>query len=81
MIVVVIEVEGPDSITIKKGPNRGSKVSRLQLTIGDDDDEVIGLTAWRETAERWGNATEEEGLKMGDVVFLESEHLVTSRSI
>jgi hypothetical protein len=67
-------MEGPDSMTIKKkGVNEGSKVSRLKLTIGDDDDSVVELVAWRETAERWGNSTEEMGVKKGDVVFLESK--------
>jgi hypothetical protein len=70
ILVVVIDVQGPDSVTIKKGVAEGTKVSRLQLTVGDDDDAIASLTAWRETAERWGNATEDVGLKKGDVVFL-----------
>lgn len=65
-------MQGPDSVTVKKGPNEGTKVSRLRLTIGDDDDSVVEAVAWRETAERWGNSTEEEGIKKGDVVFLEN---------
>jgi hypothetical protein len=72
MVVAIIDLQGPDSVTIKKGMNEGTKVSRLELTIGDDDDSIASLTAWRETAEKWGNATEEAGVKKGDVIFLES---------
>ena len=76
VLVAIVELEGPDTVTTKKAHLEGSKISRLRLTVGDDDDSIVSLTAWRETAERWGNTTDEVGLKRGDVVFLESLSLL-----
>lgn len=72
VLVAVLEVEGPDTICIKKGPDAGREVSILKLIVGDED-AVCKLTAWREVAERWGGSyASEEGIKRGDIVLFQS---------
>jgi len=75
ILAVVLEVEGPDTIRIKKGAEAGKEVSLLKLILGDEDGCVCKLTAWRETAETWGGAdpaVTAAGIKRGDIVLLEN---------
>lgn len=78
-----MEVDGPESVTIKKGRDAGKEVGVLKLVVCDGDDEAIfcKVTAWRETADIWGgisasnvNADEtiQDYVTRGDVVLLES---------
>ncbi|KDQ32874.1 hypothetical protein PLEOSDRAFT_48650 [Pleurotus ostreatus PC15] len=67
VLAVVLELEGPDVIRIKKGPDAGKEVSLLKMILGDDEGSVCKLTAWREIAECWG-AEDASGIKRGDVV-------------
>ena len=73
LLLAVLEVDGPDTIRVKKGPEAGQEVSILKVILGDEDG-VCKLTAWREVAEEWGGYAETEGVKRGDVVYLESKH-------
>ena len=75
LLAAVMEVEGPDTIYIKKGADAGKEVSILKTIIGDEDGGVCRLTAWREVAEQWGGSyanTPAPSLKRGDVVYLQS---------
>lgn len=74
LLLAVLEIEGPDTIRIKRGIEAGKEVSILKIILGDEENEVSKLTAWREVAEEWGGSTEAEGAKRGDVVYLESKH-------
>lgn len=67
LLLAVLEVEGPDTIRIKKGADAGKEVSILKTILGDEDGNVCKLTAWRDVADSWG------GVKRGDVVLIESE--------
>lgn len=84
LLVAVLEVDGPDTVTIKKGPDAGREVGVLKLVIGDEEGGVCKLTAWREVADLWGGIkedefedsmmeTESEGVRRGDIVYLQSE--------
>lgn len=78
LLVAIMEVEGPDTIHIKKGPDSGKEVSILKIIVGDEDGGVCRLTAWREVAEQWGGSyanTPAPSLKRGDVVYLQSVFL------
>ncbi|KAH9932464.1 uncharacterized protein B0H18DRAFT_985642 [Fomitopsis serialis] len=72
ILAAVLEVEGPDTIRIKKGAEAGKEVSLLKLILGDEEGCVCKLTAWRETAETWGGADAAAGVKRGDIVLLEN---------
>ena len=75
LLAAVLEVDGPDTIHIKKGAEAGKEVSLLKLILGDEEGAVCKLTAWREVAESWGGADPAETaprVKRGDVVLLES---------
>ena len=72
VLLAVLELEGPDNITIKKGPDAGKQVSILKMILSDDAGEVCKLTAWREVADDWGGNGEMVGPKRGDIVFMES---------
>ena len=76
LLVAILEVEGPDTIHIKKGADVGKAVSILKVIIGDEDGGVCRLTAWREVAEQWGGSYTDKSmpsLKRGDIVYLQSE--------
>lgn len=76
LLLAILEIEGPDSIRIKKGVDAGKEVSILKIILGDEENNVCKLTAWREVAEEWGGCiTDTEGAKRGDVVYLQSEQL------
>ncbi|KAI0674913.1 hypothetical protein C8Q78DRAFT_509578 [Trametes maxima] len=84
VLAAVLEVDGPDSVRIKKGPDAGKEVSLLKFIIGDESGGICKLTAWRETADAWGGAaplmspqggTEDSrtpATKKGDIVLLEN---------
>ncbi|KAF6761318.1 hypothetical protein DFP72DRAFT_1165765 [Ephemerocybe angulata] len=71
-LLAVLEVEGPDVITIWKGREAGKQVGILKGILGDEEGRVCKFTGWREVAEEWGGVGEGEGWKRGDVVYLES---------
>ena len=84
LLVAVLEVEGPETVTIKRGPNAGNEVTVLKFIVGDESGAVSKLTAWRETAERWSgllsqdmdDSTAElanEAVTKGDVVYITSD--------
>ncbi|KAJ3494012.1 hypothetical protein NLJ89_g10899 [Agrocybe chaxingu] len=72
LLVAILEVEGPDTIRVKKGVDAGKEVSVLKLILGEEDGSVGKLTAWREVAEEWGGAGKKVGVKRGDVVHFEN---------
>lgn len=75
ILAAVLEVDGPDSIRIKKGPDAGKEVSLLKLILGDESGGICKLAAWRATAEDWGGlnpAVPTPATKKGDIVLLES---------
>lgn len=73
LLLAVLEVDGPDEVTIRRGPDAGRVVSVLRLIIGDEESTIRKLVAWREVAETWGGAAQEAvGIRRGDVVYFES---------
>jgi hypothetical protein len=82
LLLAVLEVEGPDEVTVRRGPDAGRVVSVLRLIVGDEASTIRKLTAWREVAEAWGGATQDAvGIRCGDVVYFESTSIVTISSI
>ena len=76
LLLAVLEVEGPDEVTVRRGPDAGHVVSVLRLIVGDEASTIRKLTAWREVAEAWGGATQDAvGIRNGDVVYFESTSL------
>lgn len=67
VLLATLEVEGPDRVSVKKGPDAGKEVSVLRMILGDEDGSVCKLTAWREVADAWGAL----GVKRGDIIYLE----------
>lgn len=73
VLLAVLEVEGPDTIRTKKGPDAGKEISILKMILGDEDGSLSKLTAWRETANVWGGSGPKDvAAKRGDVVLIES---------
>jgi hypothetical protein len=73
LLLAVLEVDGPDDVTVRRGPDAGRVVSVLRLIVGDEASTIRKLTAWREVAEAWGGATQDAvGIRCGDVVYFES---------
>ncbi|KAG2747662.1 hypothetical protein P692DRAFT_20574627 [Suillus brevipes Sb2] len=72
VLLATLEVEGPDTVHVKKGPDAGKEVSVLKMILGDEDGSVCKLTAWREVADAWGAL----GVKRGDIIYL--EHLAAT---
>jgi hypothetical protein len=73
VVLAVLEVEGPDTIRIKKGADAGREVSILKMILGDEDGTVVKLTAWREIADEWGGSGKAVATKRGDIVHIESQ--------
>jgi len=74
VLLAVLEVEGPDTIRTKKGPDAGKEISILKMILGDEDGNVCKLVAWREIAEAWGGTDKNSiGVKRGDIVLIQSE--------
>jgi hypothetical protein len=81
LLLAVLEVEGPDEVTVRRGPDAGRVVSVLRLIVGDEASTIRKLTAWREVAEAWGGATQDTvGIRCGDVVYFESPSLRIHRA-
>jgi len=73
VLMAVLEVEGPDTVTIRKGQQAGDQVSILKMILGDGDGNVLKLTAWRDVAEMWGIETDTQPLiRRGDIVLFQS---------
>ncbi|KAK7437955.1 hypothetical protein VKT23_018390 [Stygiomarasmius scandens] len=73
MLLAVLEVEGPDTIRTKKGPDAGKEISILKMILGDEDGNVCKLVAWREIAEAWGGTDKNSiGVKRGDIVLIQN---------
>jgi hypothetical protein len=79
LLLAVLEVDGPDEVTVRRGPDAGHVVSVLRLIVGDEASTIRKLTAWREVAEYWGGTAQEmagggggERVRRGDVVHFES---------
>ncbi|KAI9509583.1 hypothetical protein F5148DRAFT_1012086 [Russula earlei] len=74
LLLAVLEVDGPDEVTVRRGPDTGHSISVLRLIVSDEASTIRKLTAWREIAETWGGAMQEAvGIRRGDVVYFESE--------
>ena len=73
VLLAVLEVEGPDTIRIKKGPEAGKEVTILKMILGDEEGTACKLTAWREVAEEWGGSGKSVAAKRGDIVHIESK--------
>ncbi|KAI0708902.1 hypothetical protein C8T65DRAFT_718368 [Cerioporus squamosus] len=77
LLVAVLEIEGPDSIRVKKGPDTGKEVCLLKLVLGDESGGICKLSAWREVAEDWAGLNPSthalsQPVKKGDIVFVEN---------
>jgi len=73
VLMAVLEVEGPDTVTIRKGQQAGNQVSILKMILGDGDGNVLKLTAWRDVAEMWGIEADTQPLiRRGDIVLFQS---------
>lgn len=72
ILIAVLELEGPDTIRIKKGADAGREVAVLKMILGDEEGCISKLTAWREVAESWGGVGDVVGVKRGDVIYVES---------
>lgn len=72
MLLAALEVQGPDTIRVKKGSDAGQEVSVLKLILADDQGSVCKLTAWRDTADAWGGLGASPVLKRGDIAYFES---------
>ena len=76
LLVAILEIEGPETIRIKKGLDAGTEVTLLKFIVGDETGAICRLSAWREVAEDWAGldpASKTPQAKKGDIVFLESE--------
>lgn len=73
VLMVVLEVEGPDTVTIRKGQHAGNQASILKMILGDGDGNILKLTAWRDVAEMWGiGADTQPPIRRGDIVIFQS---------
>jgi len=72
MLLAALEVQGPDTVRVKQGPDAGQQVSILKLILGDDQGSVCKMTAWRDTADAWAGLGPSPGLTRGDVLYFES---------
>ncbi|KAG8883464.1 hypothetical protein FRB97_006592 [Tulasnella sp. 331] len=76
LLVAVLEIEGPTTITTKAGV----EIGLLKLIVGDELGAVAKIVCWRETAMKWGGGEDRMGegaVRKGDVVFLEKDVAVT----
>jgi hypothetical protein len=71
-LVAILDLNGPSSVVIRKGRSIGTTITLFELIVGDESDTTATVTVWSELAERWGNLTEDAGVKKGDIVVLES---------
>ncbi|KAG1742014.1 hypothetical protein EDB19DRAFT_692235 [Suillus lakei] len=68
ILLAILEMEGPDTVRVKNGPDAGKEVSVLKMILGDEDGSVCKLTAWRDVADAWGAL----GIKRGDIIYLKN---------
>ncbi|TRM57924.1 hypothetical protein BD626DRAFT_205100 [Schizophyllum amplum] len=68
LLLAVLEIDGPDTIRVKRGADAGREVSVLRMVLGDEAGRVCKLAAWREVADTWAAAK----VRRGDVVLLEN---------
>ncbi|OAX38181.1 hypothetical protein K503DRAFT_800650 [Rhizopogon vinicolor AM-OR11-026] len=68
VLLAALEVEDPDAVRIKKGPDAGKEISVLKMILGDEGGSICKLTAWRDVADAWGAL----GVKRGDIIYLEN---------
>jgi hypothetical protein len=79
LLVAALEVDGPDMVKIKNGPDAGKEVAVLRMIVGDEEGRVGKITAWRDVAETWGGIVEGTvRVKRGDVILIESQFLLLS---
>ncbi|TDL21815.1 hypothetical protein BD410DRAFT_815222 [Rickenella mellea] len=71
-VVAVLELEGPDDIIIRKGPDAGNQVALLKMVVGDESGSICKLTVWRDVAESWGGRMDDVAVVRGDVVSIEN---------
>ncbi len=79
ILVAVLEIEGPDTIRVKKGPEAGKEMTLVKMILGDESGGICKLSAWRQVAEDWvglNPITATQSTKKGDIVLLESTWLV-----
>jgi hypothetical protein len=88
LLLAVLEVDGPDEVTVRRGPDAGRVVSVLRLIVGDEASTIRKLTAWREVAEIWGGTAQEavatgggKRVRRGEVVYFESAHTLSPRRL
>jgi hypothetical protein len=81
VLMAVLEVEGPDTVTIRKGQQAGNQASILKMILGDGDGNILKLTAWRDVAEIWGIGTDtpQPPIRRGDIVLFQSLSSFASR--
>ncbi|KAF8167247.1 hypothetical protein B0H34DRAFT_7954 [Crassisporium funariophilum] len=72
LLLAVLEVEGPDTLRIKKGVDAGKEVAILKMILGDEEGTICKLTAWRDVAEEWGGSGEAVAAKRGDIVHIQN---------
>lgn len=73
VLMAVLEVEGPDAVTIRRGKDAGNQASILKMILGDGDGNILKLAAWRDVAEMWGIGTDTQPpIRRGDVVLFQS---------
>ena len=79
VLMAVLEVEGPDVVTIRKGQHAGNQTSILKIVVGDGDGNILKLTAWRDVAETWGIGTDRQPpIRRGDIVLFQSVSKLSS---
>ena len=81
VLLAVLEVEGPDTIRIKKGPEAGKEIAILKMILGDEEGTACKLTAWREVAEEWGGSGKTVAAKRGDIVHIESRRIAVAERL
>lgn len=57
LLVTVLEVDGPQTIRLRRGPQAGTSVSLLKLVLADDDAGLARLVVWRELADVWASGS------------------------
>ncbi|KIK62447.1 hypothetical protein GYMLUDRAFT_41891, partial [Collybiopsis luxurians FD-317 M1] len=73
VLLAILEVDGPDTVRTKKGPDAGKEISVLKWILGDEDGGICKLTAWREIADAWGGSGPKDvAAKRGDVVLIQN---------
>ena len=74
ILVAILEIEGPNRVTVTKGIDKGKEVSVLKMLVSDESSSICKLTAWRDVADAWGreHASQVTRPRRGDTVYVES---------